>query len=816
MRHNRNSGCNASTKILIPCLAVAGILLRPGSLPGPVSGSVGWATYNGQLNGNRYSPLSLINTSNVANLGLVYNFNIPTPTPLETTPLVAGSTMYITSTNSVYTYDVTTGKPGWSFVRAQTPGVVQDAGAGVNRGAAIGANSVFITTDNAHLLSLHITTGVLQWETVIADYTQNYGTTAAPLYLPGLNLVVSGVSGGDSGVRGFLAAYDANTGDQVWQFFTTPSWSGDPLAVTWGDGSVLPHGGGAPWMTGTFDTAANILYWGVGNPSPEYDGSGRLGDNLYTSSVLALNASTGALIWYFQFTPHNVWDYDGTSTPMLVTTQWQGVSRNLLFQANRNGYFYVLDRGTGQYLSGWPFVKNLTWATGLDSNGRPTVNAASVPSTTGASACPDQLGAANFQSVAYHPGTGLFYVQAREGCSVYTIRDPNAAWRPGAEYPGGVATQTTSPPSRKHLRAINPATGSIVWDYAQQGYGGTYGGVLATAGGLVFFGDDSGALSAAQANTGALLWTYVSASKKQLKGSPMTYELNGKQFVAIAMPSSVAVFGLPASPTGPTQACAANAAQVGVYYSSSLKATGGTPPYRFSIPSGALPSGLMLDGSTGAITGTPTTGGRSVFMAKVVDSSGTTTGTTNSCGIIVNPLPLVFVCPGSPEEVGALALDSFVVRGGVPPYSFSISLGALPMGVTLNTTSGVITGTPSLAGNYTFTGTVADSTGTSAGTTSAPCSVSVAPAVAMACPANKVTVRTAYSSAIGVLGGVSPYQFSVSSGVLPTGLTLDSSSGAITGTPTLTGTFSFTATVEDETGMAAGVATGACTITVLH
>jgi len=654
----------------------------------------------------------------------------------------------------------------------------------------------------------------LQWETIIADYTQNYGTTAAPLYLPALNLVVSGVSGGDSGVRGFLAAYDANTGNQVWQFFTTPSWSGDPLAATWGDGSVLPHGGGAPWTTGTFDTATNILYWGVGNPSPEYDGSGRQGDNLYTSSVLALSAATGALIWNFQFTPHNVWDYDGTGTPMLVTAQWQGTSRNLMFQANRNGYFYVLDRGTGQYLAGSPFVKNLTWTTGLDSNGRPTVNAASVPSAIGAPACPDQLGATNFQSVAYHPGTGLFYVQAREGCSVFTIGDPGAEWRPGAEYPGGVATQTTSMPPQKHLRAINPVTGSLVWDYAEQGYGGSFGGVLATAGGLVFFGDDSGALSAANANTGALLWTYVSTSKKPIKASPMTYESNGQQFVAIAMPSSVTVFGLPASPTGPTQACAVNTAQVGVHYLSSLKATGGTPPYTFSISSGALPSGLTLSSSTGAITGKPSTRGRYVFAAKVVDSSGNTTGTTNSCGITVNPLPLLFVCPASPEEVGALALDSFAIRGGLPPYTFSISLGDLPQGVTLNTVSGVITGTPSLAGNYTFTGTVADSTGKSAGTTSAPCSISVTPAVAMACPTNTVKVRTAYSSVIGALGGVSPYQFSVSAGALPPGLTLDSSNGSITGTPAQAGIFSFTAMVEDETGMAAGIATGTCSIAV--
>src|SRR5215472_3279198 len=398
MRHPRK------TTGIILCAAVTAGLTHAQSA---VSTSAGWTTYNGQLTGNRYSALSLINNKNVNRLALIFNFSVPTPTTLETSPLVIGGTMYITSTNSVYTFDLNTGQPGWSFVRPQTPGVVQDAGTGVNRGAAIGNGSLFLTTDNAHLLSLNQTTGTLEWETVMEDYTQNYGATAAPLYLPGLNLVVSGISGGDSGIRGFLAAYDANTGNQVWKFYTTPSWSGDPLAATWGDGSVLPHGGGATWMTGTFDTSTNTLYWGVGNPDPSFDGSGREGDNLYTSSVLALNGATGALNWYFQFTPHNVWDYDGTGTPMLVTTQWNGASRNLMFQANRNGYFYVLDRGTGQYLSGFPFVTKLNWATGLDSTGRPTVNNAAMPSPTGATACPDQIGGTSFQSTAYSPVTGL-------------------------------------------------------------------------------------------------------------------------------------------------------------------------------------------------------------------------------------------------------------------------------------------------------------------------------------------------------------------------------------------------------------------------
>ena len=775
------------------------------------STSAGWSTYHGNLAGNRYSPLSLINTANVANLQLLYNFSIPSPTQLESTPLVFGSTMYVTSANSVYTYDVLTGKPGWSFVRPRTSGVVQDAGKGINRGGAASANSLFITTDNAHLLSLNITTGALQWETVMADYTQNYGATAAPLYLPGLNLVISGISGGDSGVRGFLAAYDANTGNKVWEFFTTPSWLGDPLAATWGDGSVLPHGGGAPWMTGTFEANTGILYWGVGNPSPDLDGSGRAGDNLYTSSMLALNAATGALVWYFQTTPHNLWDYDATSTPLLVTTKWQGVLRNLLFQANRNGYFYVLDRDTGAFLSGFPYVKYLNWASGLDSTGRPKVNAAATPSPSGATVCPGLTGATNFQSAAYSPASGFFYVQAHEGCSVYTLSSPDPSWRSGVEYPGGVTTDAIVGPRHKHLRAINPVTGKVVWDYMQQGYGLSFGGVLATAGGLVFFGDDSGALSAVNGSTGALLWTYSFPVNRAIKGSPITFEVSGKQYVAIAAPFSVAVFGLPTSPS-PTQGCAVNAAGLGVSYSSSLTASGGKPPYTFSLTTGALPPGLALNHSTGAIAGTPTAGGRFVFSSKVVDSLGATA--TSSCGIMVSPLPLLFGCPMNSEEVGALVLDNFVVYGGVPPYTFSVGAGALPTGVTLNSSSGVITGLPVLAGNYSFIGTVSDSTGAPPGTTTVNCNLTVSAAVALACPAGSGQKGVPYSSPMAAVGGVTPYQFSVSSGALPPGFVLDEVTGAITGTPVIAGTYSFTATVQDETGLPAGVANRNCSIAI--
>jgi len=703
-----------SATVLVLAFAVLTSTQTPGTAP--------WTTYNGQLTGNRFSSLSVINTGNVATLRPVNSFTIPSNTSLETTPIVLGYTMWVTGTNSVTAYNLTNGQPVWSFSRPPTRGVTQDAASGTNRGVAIGPNAVFYATDNAHLIALNAGTGAVQWETVMADYTQNYGATSAPLYLPGPNLVVSGVSGGDSGVRGFLAAYDANSGNPIWQFYTTPSGPSDPLAATWGDGSVLPHGCGATWMTGSYDTSTNVLYWGVGNPCPDYNGDNRQGANLYTSSVIALNASTGALQWYFQFTPHNVWDFDGAATPILVNANWQGQPRNLLMHANRNGYFYVLDRGTGQFLSASPFVNNLTWATGIDTSGNPIVNSAAIPTTSGVVACPSTQGAHNWESMAYSPVTSLFYVQAREACGVYAKRSPTVGWQAGMAYPGGITSSSASVTSQKHLRAINPSTGAIVWDYPEQGYASSMGGVLATAGGLVFFGDDSGAISAANASTGSLLWSY-NLPGKGITSSPMTYEANKSQFIAIAAPNRVLVFGLPqASSVTPNVGCGVNTGSIGATYSSALTASGGTPPYTFSTTGGSLPPGLSLNASTGAITGTPATGGLFSYTATVSDSTGTSSGTASTgCGVAVTPLPLVVSCPQSSASSRYSYLSNMAGAGGVAPYQYSIGGGTLPAGLSMNNL-GVISGALSTPGTFSFTATVTDATGTSTG---ASCSIAV-------------------------------------------------------------------------------------------
>ena len=796
--------------MLKSCCLTCALLLAIPVLEAQTQQSLGWTTYNGSPSGNRLSPLSLINTSNVASLQLLRSFAIPNPSTLEVTPLVNNGVMFVAAVNSVYSFNLVTGKPGWSFMRPPTPGVVQDAGSGINRGAAASPGGIFISTDNAHLLSLNPTTGALQWETVMADYTQNYGTTAAPLYLSGPNLVISGVSGGDSGVRGFVAAYDAATGDQVWQFYTTPSGPSDPLAATWGDGLILPHGCGATWLTGTFDQTSNTLYWGVGNPCPDFDGDNRQGADLYTSSVLALNASTGALLWYYQFTPHNLWDYDGTPTPLLVDTNWQGVPRNLLMHANRNGYFYVLDRTTGQYLAGYPFVENLNWSMGLDSSGQPMMNTAATPTTTGATVCPGQQGANNYQSVAYSPTTGLFYVQALESCTVYVKESLPIGWLAGQEYGGGMAATATSIAPQKHLRAINPVTGAIAWDYAQQGYGQTYGGVMATAGGLVFFGDDNGSFSAVNAATGVPLWSYRDPAGKGMKSSPMSFELNGKQYVAIAFRSVVDVFGLPPAP-GVFQTCPANSAPVGLAYSSTLTAGGGTPPYTFSITQGSLPAGLTLNSTTGAITGTPTTGGAQQFAAVATDSTAKVGSA--SCAISVTPLPVILGCPDVSFEVGVPGNSAMTIYGGVPPYTFSIISGGLPTGVALNQ-GGFVSGIPTTAGTYTYTLQVADSSGTKAGKKAVKCAQTIVASVQLGCAASTGKVGMTYSSLLAVNNGLAPFIYSITAGMLPPGLTLDSATGAITGTPTTSGTYTFTAEVEDSTGLPGGTATVSCTITI--
>lgn len=496
-----------------------------------------WPTYHGVLGGNRHSPLNQITAANVHRLAPKWLFTVPNAQRLEVTPVVVDGIMYVTSGNQALALNARNGRELWRYSRPLTKGVIGDAAGGINRGVAVLGGRVFMVTDHAHLIALSRATGELVWDVEMADYREHYGATSAPLAVK--DLVVSGASGGDEGAPGFIDAYRASTGERVWRFWTMPRKPGDPGAETW-IGRAMEHGCSAAWLTGTYDPETNLIYWPTGNPCPDYNGDERQGDNLYSDSVVALDADTGKLKWHFQFTPHDLHDWDASQTPLLAEIAFRGRPRKVLMQANRNGFFYVLDRVTGEFLLGQPFVQKLTWAKGIAPDGRPELIPGNDPTPEGVRTCPSVEGATNWFSTAYHPGTNLFYVMALEACSIYTKSD--AWWEPGKSFYGGGTRRVPGEQRKKVLRAIDPASGKIVWEYEQDGRGITWGGVLSTAGGLVFLGDDSGTFTAVDAKTGKRLWQF---SANQLwKASPMTYALDGKQYVAIAGGPNIIVFAL--------------------------------------------------------------------------------------------------------------------------------------------------------------------------------------------------------------------------------------------------------------------------------
>jgi alcohol dehydrogenase (cytochrome c) len=501
-----------------------------------VTSQVDWPTYHGQAGGNRYSTVDQINAGNVGRLSPVWMYNVGTTSQLQVTPVVAGGIMYVTAVNECDALDAGTGRRIWQFKRARTKGLVGDAASGINRGVALAADRVFMITDNAHIVALDRFSGALIWETEMADPQEHYGATSAPLAVG--NLVVSGVSGGDEGIRGFVAAFDQATGKEAWRFWTVPA-RGDPAANTW-KGTDIDHGCAATWFTGTYDATLNLLYWPTGNPCPDYDGGQREGDNLYSDSILALDPKTGTLKWHFQYTPHDLWDWDAQQPPVLVDTDWGGQPRRLLLHANRNGFFYVLDRATGTLLLAKPFVKKLTWAREIGADGRPVLNPNQQPSPESTKVCPAVEGATNWFSTSFNPATGLYYVQALEKCTIYT-KTPSQ-WEQGKSYYSGSTRTVPDETPQKVLRAIDIKTGTIAWELPQIGPAHSWGGTLTTAGGLVFFGEDSGALMAVDAASGTPLWQFQTNST--WKASPMTYVFDGKQHIAVASGSSIIAFAL--------------------------------------------------------------------------------------------------------------------------------------------------------------------------------------------------------------------------------------------------------------------------------
>jgi alcohol dehydrogenase (cytochrome c) len=514
------------------------LLRKDGARYRVVTSQTDWTSYNGNASGNRYTTLAQIDRSSVTRLAPRWIFPMANVPQVENTPLVIEGVMYVSNANECYALDAGSGRLIWHFQRPRTKGLAGNAAIGFNRGVAWSGNNIFMLTDNAHVIALNRFTGALVWETEMADWHQNYNGTAAPLVVG--NLVITGTAGGDEGVRGFVAAFDGASGKEVWRFWTVPK-PGEPNSETW-KGNSLEHASGATWMTGTYDPQLDTLYWPVGNPGADFNGDDRQGDNLYTDSILALDPKTGKLKWYFQFTPHDVHDWDAQEPPVLVDTNWQGQPRKLLLQANRNGFFYVLDRTNGKMLLAKPFLKKLNWAEAIGKDGRPILN--KLPETADGETyvCPGFQGGTNWFSTSFNPGTGLYYIQALERCNLFSKR--TMEWQAGKSYMGGAARPAPGETFEKVLRAIDMKTGEIRWELPQMS--GTLtasAGLLSTASGLVFFGENSGAFMAADAATGKALWQFP--TNQTWKASPMTYMFDHKQYIAVAAGSNIVAFALP-------------------------------------------------------------------------------------------------------------------------------------------------------------------------------------------------------------------------------------------------------------------------------
>jgi alcohol dehydrogenase (cytochrome c) len=485
----------------------------------PIDPKRDWTSYNGNDNGNRFSTLEQISTTNVKHLAPAWTFPAPNAPRLEATPLVVDGILYFTGANEAYALDGTTGRQLWVFRTPRTKGILSDAGGGTNRGLAISGNRVFMITDNAHIIALDRTTGKKLWDTVMGDIKEGYSSTAAPLVVG--DLVLSGVAGGEEGARGMINAYKVDTGEHAWRFYTIPL-PGEKGSETW-KGEAILHGCGATWVTGSYDAALGLTYWTVGNPCPDYDGSQRIGDNLYTNSVVALDAKTGTLKWHFQFTPHDTHDWDSTGPLILTDQTWEGKPRKLILHGDPDGFFFVLDRTNGELLRASPFGKQ-NWTTGYGKDGRPalTENFETKPdgSTT---AC--RTGAPKYISSVFEPAEKIYITRTSYGCS--TVRSDPQHYEIGQRFWGGVVMGGQGEGGESFVQAVDVMTGATKWQYPLLDGGSA--GFLATAGGVTFFVEGTGTITAVNSKTGAPLWHYNTGHA--FRASPMTYMVNGKQYI---------------------------------------------------------------------------------------------------------------------------------------------------------------------------------------------------------------------------------------------------------------------------------------------
>jgi alcohol dehydrogenase (cytochrome c) len=497
-----------------------------------------WLTYGGNYASERFSELKQINKTNVSQLKLRWVYQLRRPGIFESSPIVVDGIMYVTEPPTTVTaLDVRTGRPVWRWTADLPKNLLTIGLFPTNRGVAILGDTVYVATIDAHLVALDAKTGALRWKVEIGDNSKAVAITQAPLAINGK--IIVGMGGGEGGLRGYIDAYDAHDGKRLWRLYTIPT-TGEPGVETW-EGDSYKYGGATTWNTGAYDPELNTLYWGTGNPAPDWNGDARKGDNLYSCSLLAIDADTGKLKWYFQFSPHETHDWDAAEPPILFDATIDGKKRKIVAQADRNAFYYVLDRVTGEFIAGKAYAKQ-TWAKGLDAQGRPMDNPNIDPTTQGNLIYPSITGAVNWTSSSYSPLTGLFYVDTREQGAYYykghpTIEPAN----PNDTGGGGGQKLVNGDAAYTAVRALEATTGDRKWEFKM--VGDSWTGTLATAGGLVFCADSQGNFLALDADNGKPLWNIQLGNA--VRANPITYAVDGKQFVVGEAGDAVSVFSLP-------------------------------------------------------------------------------------------------------------------------------------------------------------------------------------------------------------------------------------------------------------------------------
>ncbi len=502
----------------------------------PADGSR-WLTFGGNYSNQRHSPLTQITPANVNRLAPQWTFQTGTLGNFETTSLLRDNVLYVTGPQNVaWALDARTGRQIWRYRRELPPNLTACCGL-VNRGFGTLGDKLFMVTLDAHLLALDMKTGAISWDVTMQEYTNGYASTIAPIVVK--DKVIVGVAGGEFGIRGFIDAYDAQTGKRAWRFYTIPG-PGEPGHNTWA-GDSWKIGGVGVWVTGAYDPEQNLLFYGTGNPGPDYHSASREGDNLYSNSLVALDADTGKLRWHYQFTPHDVHDWDATEVPVLAEITVAGQPRKVVMFANRNGFYYTLDRTTGKLIVAKPFV-NTTWAKEIDGTGRPILLPGHEPDEKGEVTCPDITGGTNFWPPTFDPSTRTFFVNAREVCMTFYAWKPE--YKAGDRFTGGAGQRVSSAESPAYgaLRAIDPATGERKWEFRY--LSPSTAGLLTTASGLIFSGDAEGNLLALDSRSGKLLWRYQMGATMH-GTSPTTYMIDGRQHVLVPAGTTLTAWALP-------------------------------------------------------------------------------------------------------------------------------------------------------------------------------------------------------------------------------------------------------------------------------